>query len=133
MSDRAKRVRRLVTEGLSVVESAAVLGLCRSVAYELAGELGLVQRYRLPAATRRKILTRIERGETLAAIAAETGCAKTTVLRVRDQAARRGAACERHQFRRTRSAYECPTCGRLVRVSPCVACAATGVTCQPAR
>jgi DNA-binding IclR family transcriptional regulator len=130
MSDLG-RFRGIVAAGLSVTEAAAIAGICRSTAYQLAASLGLVRVTKLAPAARREVLRLIAAGQLpLQQIAAKAGVSKTSVLRIRDHAARRGARQEGRQFRATRRAYYCPGCGARVRIVPCVACLARGATCR---
>lgn len=130
MSER-DRVSRIVRAGLSVVEAAAIAGVCRSTAYQMVSSLGLVRAPRIPSAARLAALRLIASSRlSMLEIAVQAGISKTSVLRIRDQAARRGARQEGQQFRQTRRAYCCPGCGARVRIAPCVACMAREAECR---
>ena len=114
--------------GLSVLQSAAIAGVCRTTAYAVASELGIAKPRRIPEELKRRAVELVDRGElSLAGIARELGISKTAVIKSRD----RMAALERGS-RQTRAAYVCAGCGHRVRLRPCVICAARGVSCQPA-
>lgn len=126
------RIAEAVQNGLTITQAAAIVGVVRSSAYLLAKRAGVETIRPIDDEKRREILEHIERGEgSLSSIAEACGVCKTSVLRVRDSAARAGARAERFEFRQTRSSYECPECGRLVRVVPCVACVARAHQCRP--
>ena len=108
--------------GMSVVHAAAVAGMCRSSAYEVAARAGLVDEPRIDDGTRRKALELVQLGSgSLQAIAKTCGISKNSVIRIRDRAA---ALPSNGSARQTRAAYLCNGCGHRVRLRPCVICAA---------
>jgi hypothetical protein len=117
-----------LANGLTIGECAAVLGMCRSRAYVLANRAALIAGpLVIGDAQRREVLRLIHRSAmSCREIAKAVGVSKTSVLRIRDQAARIGAG----RFARTRKSYRCPGCGATVQIAPCVLCAARGNPCQ---
>lgn len=117
-----------LANGLTIGEAAAVLGLCRSRAYVLARRDELIDGpLIIDDAQRREVLRLIHSSHlSCREIARAVGVSKTSVLRIRDHAARIGAG----RFARVRKAYRCPGCGATVQISPCVLCAARSEPCQ---
>lgn len=119
-----------LANGLTIGECAAVLGMCRSRAYVLANRHALIAGpLVIDDDQRREVLRLIHRSDlSCREIARKVGVSKTSVLRIRDQAAKIGAG----QFSRVRKSYRCPSCWATVQIAPCVICAARGAQCRRA-
>jgi len=117
-----------LANGLTIGECAAVLGMCRSRAYVLANRDALINGPLIISAERRREVLRLIHRSNLSCkeIAARVGVSKTSVLRIRDRAAKVGAG----RFARVRKSYRCPGCGATVQIAPCVLCTARGQSCQ---
>lgn len=118
------QLRALALSGMSLRRAGAQLGMRGVAAYRLVPDLRV--RPRLSDAVRQRVVALLREGQLpYSRIALAAGCSKTSVLRIRDRLDCDQGADE-VEFRRTRSAYRCPCCQRLIQISPCAACASTG-------
>lgn len=126
------RIRQLLAQQKTLEQTGAAVGLSKSGVHYIAVKHGFPRRTKLSPETRKAILTRLRAATaTQAELSREFHVAKSTINDYSNRLTDQGTG--KLKTRGLKTARRCPNpaCGQLIKIWPCVACAARAAANPP--